>query len=786
MTVKHHDQQPRRSAVALAFAAAWVCSTAGAQQLADPTPPAAPVPAAPTTSTTPSAAQTVTVSGSRTAVNPNTPAATDSIDRSRLTDLNIANPEDSIKYLPNIATRKRYIGDRNGGVETRGTNNRTTARALVLADGVLLSNLLGSQDQIAPRWSMVFPEEIDRVDVIYGPFSALYSGNSAGAAILFTTRMPRGFEANAGVQLQRQRFEYLGTRQTLAGNLANAFVGDRAGAFSWQLGVSRLQSTSQPTGLASFPVSTTPAQPADRVVASGAYFVPNRLGQPTVIFGVGGSIEHTTQSDIKLKLAYDITPTLQARLTTTRWANERDAGRDGEASYLRDAGGATIYAGNVSVDGQRYTIPAGTFAPRNGEDEHHSVALSLKSSHAQGWNVEAVASYYDIAEQTARTATSAPPASFSGGPGTLNVQDGSGWRTLDLKFDRRPAAGESHWLTVGAHHSRHLFKQSNYTTSDWREGSVSAVNSIAQGSTEASALFAQDAWSFAAAWKAILGLRAERWRAFDGTSVGGNPSPIVLPDRSEDAISPKLAIEYAPGPDWLARASVARATRFPTPMELFQGNISAVQLVSSDPNLKPERGTFVDITVERYFTRGSSRITLYEERSRDNLFNQGNSSTIPSTSNATNVDRVRTRGIELAADTRGVLLPQLDLSASLAYNDARILANRNVPASAGKRFPQIPQTRATVIGIWRFDEARNVSLAGRHSGKQYANLANDDVVRSAYNGVASFVVVDARVNWQINRQVRFSAGVDNVADRVYSINHPFPGRSFVAELKLGL
>jgi iron complex outermembrane receptor protein len=738
------------------------------------------------TSATDGAPQQVTVSGSRTAVNPNTPAATDSIDRSRLADLNIANPEDSLKYLPNIATRKRYIGDRNGGVETRGTNNRTTARALVLADGVLLSNLLGSQDQIAPRWSMVFPEEVDRVDVIYGPFSALYSGNAAGAAILFTTRMPRGFEANAGLQLQRQRFKFLGTDQTLAGNLANAFVGDRQGAFSWQLGLSRLESTSQPTGFASFALSTTPAQASDRVVASGAYFVKNRLGQDTVIFGVGGSIEHTEQSDVKLKLAYDITPTLQARLTATRWANERDAGRDGEASYLRDAAGATVYAGNVSVNGRRYAIPAGTFAPRNGNDEHHNVALALKSSHAVGWNIDAVASYYDIAEQTARTATTAPPASFAGGAGTLNVQDGSGWRTFDVKLDRRPAAGESHWLTFGAHHSRYVFKQFNYATSDWRAGTVSATNSIARGTTETTAVYAQDAWSFAPDFKAILGLRAERWRTIDGNSVGGNPSPIVIPDRSENAVSPKAALEWTPAPDWLARVSVARATRFPTPMELFQGNISAQALVSSDPNLKPETGTYLDFTVERYFTRGSSRVTLYQERTRDNLFNQSNGATIPSASNATNVDRVRVRGLELAADTRGVLLPQLDLSASFAYNDAEILANRNVPASVGKVLPQIPRTRASFIGIWRFDENLNLSLAGRHSGKQFANLANDDVLRSAFNGVNSFNIVDARVNWRINRQLRLSAGVDNVADRIYSVNHPFPGRSFVAELKLGL
>ncbi|MBL8328559.1 MAG: TonB-dependent receptor [Rubrivivax sp.] len=731
--------------------------------------------------------ETIVISGSRTAINPNTPAATDSIDRARLADLNIANPEDSIKYLPNIGTRKRYIGDRNGGVETRGTNNRQTARALVLADGVLLSNLLGSQNQIAPRWSMVFPEEIDRVDVIYGPFSALYSGNAMGAAVLFTTRMPQAFEAQAAVQLQRQAFRYLGTDQSLQGQLANAFVGSREGPWSWQIGLSRLDSTSQPTSFAAFRASTTPATGADRIVSSGFYRVQDRFGADTVIAGVGGGgIERTQQTDLKLKLGYDFSAQWQARLTATRWSNERQAGAEGNTSYLRDASGAPLYAGNLSIEGRRYSIGAGTFAPRRGEDEHRLLSLTLKSSHREGWNLDAVVSAYDIAKDQTRTAATAPPAAFSGGAGSLNVQDGSGWQTLDLKLDRRPADGEDHWLTLGLHHSRTDFRQTNFATANWLDGAPSGTNSQATGSTRTSALFIQDAWSWTSDWKAILGLRLERWEAVDGRSSGGTPASIVLPDRREQAVSPKLALEFSPTPQWLARASLARATRFPTPMELFFGNVSAVQLASPNPNLKPESGLFADLTLERWFSRGSARLTFFQEAGRDTIFNLANSTTVPSNSLTQNVDRVRTRGLELAFDTRGLLLPRLDLSGSLAFNDAVIQRNRAAPATQGLRFPGVPRVRASFIGIWRFDDHLNISLAGRHSGEQFGTLENNDTVSDAFNGISRFTVLDARLNARLNRHVRLSLGVDNLANRVYSNGHPFPARSAVAELKLSL
>ena len=43
---------------------------------------------------------------------------------------------------------------------------------------------------------MVTPEEIERVDVMYGPFSAAYPGNSAGAVVDYVTRMPTQLEAH--------------------------------------------------------------------------------------------------------------------------------------------------------------------------------------------------------------------------------------------------------------------------------------------------------------------------------------------------------------------------------------------------------------------------------------------------------------------------------------------------------------------------------------------------------------------------------------------------------------
>src|SRR5678816_3744560 len=84
---------------------------------------------------------------------------------------------------------------------------RSPARSLVYADGILISNLLGNGATFTPRWGLVTPEEIERVDVLYGPFSAAYPGNSVGAVVDYVTRMPDKLEAHAKVGVVSQPFE---------------------------------------------------------------------------------------------------------------------------------------------------------------------------------------------------------------------------------------------------------------------------------------------------------------------------------------------------------------------------------------------------------------------------------------------------------------------------------------------------------------------------------------------------------------------------------------------------
>jgi TonB-dependent Receptor Plug Domain len=128
----------------------------------------------------------------------------------------------------------------------RTTSQDTPAQSLIYADGILLSNLLGNYYFYAPVTQMVTPNEISRADVIYGPFSALYPGNSSGGIVTFSTRMPDQFEAHLAAKGFDQRFDLYKSDGWFPGDNFSVAIGNRYNAFSFWLTYDHVTAPSQP------------------------------------------------------------------------------------------------------------------------------------------------------------------------------------------------------------------------------------------------------------------------------------------------------------------------------------------------------------------------------------------------------------------------------------------------------------------------------------------------------------------------------------------------------------
>jgi iron complex outermembrane recepter protein len=685
---------------------------------------------------------------------------------------------DALKYLPSLNVRKRYVGDFNHAVlASRASGTGNSARSLVFADGIPLSNLLGNGAAFTPRWGLVSPEEIERVDVLYGPFSAAYSGNSVGAVVDYQTRMPEKLEAHAKLGLFTQHANPLGSDGQYGGNQASASLGSKVGDWSYFLNFNRTHSKGQPL---TFTTKNVPAtSSATGTPVTGALPGQNPQNVDWLILAATTQYD-TTQEHIKAKLAYDFSSTLRASYTLGWWGNTTASNAQ---TYLRDAAGNPVYSGPINVNGRAYTLAPTDISVNQTDNAHVIHGLSLKTHTKGEWDWEIAASLYDYAKDTVRAPTLALPAALNGGAGRITDQGGTGWNTLALKGIWRPS--KAHKVDFGYQREAYQLRTLVTDTANWINGSPGARFSAFNGNTSLQSLYAQDHWKFAPGWNASLGARLEQWRAFGG-ELGNATNVQAFAPRSESHTSPKAAVAYQVAPDWSLKASTGRAVRMPTAAELYQGAISGNTIINTNPNLKPEKSQTTEFTAERDLGNGSLRTTLFHEQTKDALYSQPVIGSSPLVSTVQNVDRIRTLGLEVAYAANDVGRKGLDLSSSLTYANSIIQANAANPASVGKHQPRVPNWRANFLASYRADDKWSSAFGLRYSGTQYSQLDNSDTNSLTYIGVSKYLVADVRMRYQIAKQWTASFGIDNLNNAKYWAFHPYPQRSYVAELKFDL
>ncbi|MFZ6754560.1 TonB-dependent receptor [Undibacterium sp. Dicai25W] len=710
---------------------------------------------------------------------------------------NVTNVEDALKYIPSIMVRKRFNGDTAAPVTSRTTGVNASARTLIFADGVMLSSLVNNNNgNGSPQWFMVSPEEIDSIDVMYGPFSAAYAGNSYGAVIQMNTRMPRQFEATAKINLSSQNFDSYGTSNNFKSGSLNATIGDRQGAFSWFVSANHLDSFSQPITFGTLSQSSKAAA-ANLPVINGATADYNRTGGAIQVISAG-NLNHTVQDTAKVKLAYDFNAETTLSYMLGYWQNSANGKA---ASYLRDASGTSYYGattGNVNIGGYAYsaTTIAGQFGSNSTEQTHWMQSLALNSKTSGAWDWNAVISNVNYATDLTRSSTGPYPAAQTTGAGRIADASGTGWTTFDAKATYRPDANQgSHTVSFGVHADQFKLVSPTYNTTDWLNGSNGALYSNSLGKTQTNALWIQDEWRINTKLTATIGGRYEQWKARDGynyaIAANGTGFPVNQPGVSQNGLSPKATLAWKASDTWQITGSFGRALRFPTVGELYQNVQTGTTFTQANPYLKPEDVLSSEFAFERKTKDSRVRVSLFGEFVSDALISQTSNIAGYSTpvSFTQNVDKTRQRGIELVAEKDNAFIQGLQLSASLTYVDAVILANSSyVPTiagatSVGKHTPYVPDWRATMVATYRPDARWAYTLAGRYTGRQYATVDNTDIYPGTYQGFQPFFVADARVHYQVNRQWSIAAGIDNLNNEKYYLYHPFTQRTAYAELK---
>lgn len=724
----------------------------------------------------------VTARKSATAALPINVAA-DSVERSQIEAMNVINAEDALRYVSNVQIRKRYIGDANGAPASRGTSAPQAARSQVLMDGIPISNLLGSGFLYAPKWGLLAPDEIESIDVMYGPFSALYSGNTLGTGIFVTTHMPDDFEMSLGVLDAYQNFRGYDTDLSLNNQRYDASIGSRIGDVSWAIYANHLEAEGNPANFLTVPVSTgtlvTGTTPVDSVAVSGAIREVDAGGIDRYLFGTSSTFDDTTDV-VKGKLKWDIDE--DTRLFATLAYQEASSELLNHESYLRDATGHPILRGRVQIGDRVFNLNSLSILQLNVTASRNLLAgATLQKRFGDHWLVEASASGFDVLDGDIRTATMANVPN-----GQVNETDDQGWRNGAVRAIYTPAA--AHWLgktlVLGTDYGRYWNQNSAYQSPNWRAGTRGSLAERNRGETRQVAMFGENTWGLGSAVDVTLGLRYEDWQASDGLRTLGALS-LAYPERSEQKWSPKATLTWRTSPELTVQARAAKAYRFPTVTELFQSRTTGGFLVQSDPNLKPEDATTFDVSLTRRFDfaggRAHASAAVFSEDVSDAIFNQYN--VFQQATFNTSIGRVLTQGMEMNLAAFGMFEQRFDLDANLVYQQSEIRENPNNPATVGNDFPRIPNWRGKVLATWRPLESLSASIGLAYEGKQYNLIDNSDDRSGGYGYMSEYFLVDLKASYKLTGNVEASLGIDNVTDELVYYYHPYPRRTYSASLR---
>lgn len=664
---------------------------------------------------------------------------------------NIKTIDEALSMTPGVYDRRgKGLLDTRADVSIRGVPSGSGYRTLIMKDGIPMNTAYnGGYDWVGAIG------DVERIEVVEGPFSSLYGGNAMGGVINIITRMPEKSEF-----VSKTGYGSSWYRGTAMDDLWRSYVsyGNRiADKFSFFVSYGFQSTNGYPSDMA-----TSSACPAG---TTGCVRTTTTSGSTTYLVGDKGDNKWWDYS-ILVKAAYDFSKDTRLLVSYNRTRSKYDY--DNPHTWLTNAAGVPVYR-------PREATYLSTFG--GGEANLYTAVFDtlIGSSRAKlslGIN-DIQKNWYSSPN------TSAPYATINGGPGKLSESPSQNYYA-DLQFTIPLPLNNI--LTVGGTFRHGNLESKEYSLSNWRvESSTTALTLKAEGKDYNYALFIQDEIGIMKNLTAYLGVRGDLWMTSDGymERVGVAGYPQNYDSRTEAAVSPKFALVYKPLDGTTLRASVGRSFRPPSLYELYRTWTMGSTEYKANPNLKPETMTSWDISIGQKLWQGAkAKVTYFENYFEDMIYRNALTSTNRILLNAGGAE---TKGFVGEVEQK---IRWFRLFANATWlTVSKITENPAIPASVGKKITMQP------------DEIYNggvdftygpffANVNGSYIGKRYSNDTNNDVVNGVPGSYDPFFLLNAKISYTIMKHATVSFAVDNILDKRYYSSYLAPGRSWFTELTL--
>jgi iron complex outermembrane receptor protein len=675
----------------------------------------------------------VVVSATRTEKNVDiAPASATIMNREDLDRLNFNRLDDAIRYEGGIFKGK-----------LRGLPNGS--QTLVMLNGMPLNS--GWFGGI--RWNNIAMENVERIEIVRGPGSALYGGNAMGGTINVITKMPEEFEAG------------IGTRFGSDDNRSHTgYVGDRIGdKFGLRLGFEVDEE-----------LSGYPTRYVQRTLRSGdgdlngGFPMNTRTDREAWIVGDQGD-RNEEQWSLNLMAAYDVTDTGSVRMDSQVSNETYDYGPP--HSYIRDAEGNAVFNGQVNAgQGQYASISDRYYLTGAGDTLNQSYMLTYTENFGPTAFIGKLGYQHEDKWYTTPSAQSGE--TYANAQGNVKEFDTDTYFSdLQVSFPM----GDKNTLTTGLYGRGNDFNQGRYELSYYRDedSKTTGKTESTQGKDQYLAFYLQDEYeAIEDRLTAYIGARFDYWKAYDGRS-GSTEDPTILDDVDNCAISPKLSLVWTPGENTVVKGSMGRAFRAPTIYDLYRTyNSSATRTVYSNPDLDPETILNYEIGIVQYVKHKMFKLgaTAFYSQIEDLIYSYDGDD---GNSYKDNAGEARIQGIELMASA--IPWDFLMLWANYTCNDTKITKQAKDPEMVGKKITGMPDQTINV-GVDLLYKWFKTSLTGQYVGQIYKTKYNTDIP-NVYKANSKVWLWEAKLTtdmpWKSKhfKNIKLSLSVENLFDEEY-------------------
>jgi iron complex outermembrane receptor protein len=677
------------------------------------------------------------------------PAAVTVIDRVAIENRNVSRITDALWKTPGLFLGRGENGQ--SGILEAGFSLRgmTTARTLVLLDG--LQPLQNGNSQ-GVNWLTVFPEDVERVEVVPGAFAALYGSNAIGGVINMITKRPTKRELTVNL---RQGFG------DAAGHWPSVYFRTPVGGgFGIAAGISYNRRDSFISEfIVRQPVAGVPGTPVN-----GATPTTTREGVPSFIVGDRGR-QPWQQINAVAKAEYEFNP--DHRIYAGFNYADATLGFERFNTYLTNAAtGAPVFSGIVGINGQRVTVAESNFIG--------SAPLTEASQRWFGGYVGTIGKVKiaaDLAriDRTAETPTIGVGGTAADGPGTVNTSPN---HSVDFAATASAPIGSQHQLVAGVAYHQDVVNRRVFQTTNWRRPETrTTINNGYNGNSTTMSAFIQDAFSPIPEITIYAGARLDHWETNGEYFQNTAPvTSITYPERGQTSFNPKFAAVVRPFENLNLRAAWGRSFRNPSNLDLYSTTVSnntlsptGILTVQSDPNLSPERGSSWEIgadwrPIETVRVFGS----YYETRLTDFI---GSKNIDLSLTQRINVGLARVRGAEIGISAK--ITPWLTADANASLIDSRVLENEVDPGAVGKRLTQVPR-RMAYAGLTATPGKFIGVIEARYTSQIFITARNADIVQGVPGAYDAHTLVNTKIGYRFAPMLRANLAINNLLDaRIY-------------------